>query len=80
MFSVSELTIEQDNRPLWQNFSFELPAGERLGISAPSGYGKTMLGRVLAGWQSCRQGRITLDGPSFAKTWLLSGSVSASAP
>ncbi|HAJ3126171.1 TPA: ABC transporter ATP-binding protein, partial [Escherichia coli] len=53
MFSVSELTIEQDNRPLWQNFSFELPAGERLGISAPSGYGKTMLGRVLAGWQSC---------------------------
>ncbi len=56
MFSVSELTIEQDNRPLWQNFSFELPAGERLGISAPSGYGKTMLGRVLAGWQSCRQG------------------------
>ena len=67
MFSVSELTIEQDNRPLWQNFSFELPAGERLGISAPSGYGKTMLGRVLAGWQSCRQGRITLDGLPLPK-------------
>ncbi|SWY69231.1 peptide ABC transporter ATP-binding protein [Klebsiella pneumoniae] len=38
-----------------------------MGISAPSGYGKTMLGRVLAGWQSCRQGRITLDGLPLPK-------------
>lgn len=62
MFSVSHLTIKQDKRLLWHNFSLDVAAGERVGISAPSGYGKTVLGRVLAGWQSCQQGKITLDG------------------
>ncbi|WON76270.1 ATP-binding cassette domain-containing protein [Serratia sp. UGAL515B_01] len=67
MFCVSQLTIEQDERLLWQNFSFSLATGERLGISAPSGYGKTILGRVLAGWQTYRQGQITLDGLPLPK-------------
>lgn len=67
MFCVSQLTIKQDKRLLWDNFSFNLTAGERLGISAPSGYGKTLLGRVLAGWQSFQQGQITLDGLPLPK-------------
>lgn len=67
MFCVSNLTVEQDHHQLWRNLSFELPAGERLGISAPSGYGKTMLGRILAGWQPCYHGRITLDGMPLPK-------------
>jgi len=67
MFCVSQLTIEQDKRLLWNNLSFDLSAGERLGISAPSGYGKTMLGRVLAGWQAYQQGQITLDGLPLPK-------------
>lgn len=40
MFCVSQLTIEQDNRTLWDNFSLSVTPGERIGISAPSGYGK----------------------------------------
>lgn len=67
MFCVSQLTIKQEKRLLWQNVSFSLSPGERLGISAPSGYGKTVLGRVLAGWQSCQQGQITLDGLPLPK-------------
>ncbi len=40
-----------------------MKAGERLGISAPSGYGKTTLGRVLAGWQPVGAGgQLLLDG------------------
>ncbi|MGV7092336.1 ATP-binding cassette domain-containing protein [Siccibacter turicensis] len=62
MFCVSSLTIEQDNRLLWRDLSFTVMPGERVGISAPSGYGKTTLGRVLAGWQRHQQGTITLDG------------------
>ncbi|WP_431295587.1 ATP-binding cassette domain-containing protein [Rahnella sp. PAMC 25559] len=62
MFCANQLTIKQDNRLLWQNFSLSLKTGERLGITAPSGYGKTILGRVLAGWQSYQEGEITLDG------------------
>lgn len=67
MFCVSDLTIHQNHRQLWRALSFELSAGRRLGISAPSGYGKTMLGRILAGWQPCHQGRITLDGIPLPK-------------
>lgn len=61
MFRISALGIEQDKRQLWHNFSLNVSRGERVGISAPSGYGKTTLGRVLAGWQPYQQGSITLD-------------------
>ncbi|WP_461604481.1 ATP-binding cassette domain-containing protein [Aeromonas rivipollensis] len=63
MFEVRDLTIAQGKRPLWQGLSLAVKAGERLGVSAPSGYGKTTLGRVLAGWQPVRgSGEILLDG------------------
>lgn len=63
MFEVRNLTIAQGERPLWQGLSLTVKAGERLGISAPSGHGKTTLGRVLAGWQPVRAGgQILLDG------------------
>ncbi len=63
MLDVRNLTIAQGKRPLWQGLSLTVKAGERLGISAPSGYGKTTLGRVLAGWQPVRgSGEIVLDG------------------
>ncbi|MFM4971321.1 ATP-binding cassette domain-containing protein [Aeromonas veronii] len=63
MLEVRNLTIAQGERSLWQGLSLALKAGERLGISAPSGYGKTTLGRVLAGWQPVRgSGEIVLDG------------------
>lgn len=62
MFEVRDLTIAQGERPLWQGLSLVVKAGERLGVSAPSGHGKTTLGRVLAGWQPVRgSGEILLD-------------------
>ncbi|MNH16362.1 Spermidine/putrescine import ATP-binding protein PotA [compost metagenome] len=47
--------------------NLRIQAGERLGLSAPSGHGKTTLGRVLAGWQPAgvplgEGGQILLDG------------------
>lgn len=51
MLEVKNLCIKQDNRTLWDSLSFSLNKNERLGISAPSGFGKTTLGRVLAQWQ-----------------------------
>ena len=63
MLEVRNLTIAQGERPLWLGLSLTVKAGERLGISAPSGHGKTTLGRVLAGWQPVRVGgQILLDG------------------
>ena len=67
MFSVDNLTVVQGGKLLWDSLSFSLTAGERLGISAPSGFGKTTLGRVLAQWQSATSGQILIDGVPLAK-------------
>lgn len=63
MFEVEDLAIEQGGCILWQRLTLRIKAGERLGLSAPSGFGKTTLGRALAGWQSLADpGRVRLDG------------------
>ncbi|CNB68905.1 ABC transporter ATP-binding protein [Yersinia pseudotuberculosis] len=67
MLSVENLTIVQSGKRLWESVSFTLAPGERLGISAPSGFGKTTLGRVLAQWQSATAGHILLEGKLLAK-------------
>lgn len=78
MLSVENLTIVQSGKRLWESVSFTLAPGERLGISAPSGFGKTTLGRVLAQWQSATAGHILLEGKPLAKkdivrsNWFLS--------
>lgn len=67
MLEVQQLSIVQGGRQLWDCVSFQVRPGERQGISAPSGYGKTTLGRVLAQWQSATSGSITVDGKALAK-------------
>ncbi|MBP3862603.1 MULTISPECIES: ATP-binding cassette domain-containing protein [Pseudomonas] len=67
MLEVQQLSIVQDGQQLWDCVSFQVRPGERQGISAPSGYGKTTLGRVLAQWQSATSGSITVDGKALAK-------------
>jgi len=67
MLEVRQLTIVQEGRRLWDSVSFQVAAGERQGISAPSGYGKTTLGRVLAQWQPPTSGSVTVGGKSLSK-------------
>ena len=67
MLEVQQLSIVQDGHRLWDAVSFEVRPGERQGISAPSGYGKTTLGRVLAQWQSATSGRVTVDGKPLSQ-------------
>ncbi|MBQ0214000.1 ATP-binding cassette domain-containing protein [Proteus vulgaris] len=62
LLELKQLSVEQAGKVLWQDLSFSLDAGERLGISAPSGTGKTTLGRVLARWQAPTQGSILVNG------------------
>ena len=67
MFEVRDLTIRQGGLTLWQDMTLRIKGGERLGLFAPSGHGKTTLGRVLAGWQPAlggtkQGGRVLLDG------------------
>ena len=67
MLEVRQLSIVQDGRLLWDAVSFEVGPGERKGISAPSGYGKTTLGRVLAQWQSATSGSVSVAGKALSQ-------------
>lgn len=67
ILQVNNLCVEQGGQRLWDGFHFSLACGERLGISAPSGFGKTTLGRVLAQWQTASQGTILFEGQPLPK-------------
>lgn len=45
-----------------QDISLQVAPGEVVGISGPSGRGKTTFAKLLAGYQAPHQGRVTLDG------------------
>jgi len=44
------------------NVSLQVASGEIVGISGPSGQGKTTLAKILAGYLAPHGGRVTLDG------------------
>lgn len=46
--------------PLFQNLSFDLPRGRRLGIMGPNGSGKTTLLRVLLGQEQADSGAVQI--------------------
>lgn len=55
----------QKDADIFASFHFVLDAGERVGITAPSGFGKTTLCRILAGYQKPREGKVLLDGENL---------------
>lgn len=48
--------------PVLENFSISVSSGERMGLKAPSGRGKTTLCRLLAGYEKPAKGQVLLDG------------------
>lgn len=60
-----DLTFRYPRRgsaPVLEGVNFSLSSGERVGLSAPSGRGKTTLCKLLAGWERPERGRVLLDG------------------
>lgn len=68
MLEVKNIYITQGGNTLWSDLSFCLDNNERLGLSAPSGFGKTTLGRVLAQWQAPSNGLILFEGKALPAT------------
>ncbi|MFZ1720999.1 MAG: ATP-binding cassette domain-containing protein [Microgenomates group bacterium] len=50
------------NVPIISNFSMNMSMDERVGITAPSGYGKTTLCKLIAGYIKPHSGKVLLDG------------------
>ena len=53
--------------PLYRDFDLAVGPDERVAISAPSGFGKTTLCRMLAGYDRPQKGEILVDGAPLPK-------------
>jgi len=51
-----------ERRPILQNVSFTVPAGQAVAIVGPSGAGKSTIARLLFRFYDVQEGRVTIDG------------------
>lgn len=56
---------EESGRKILDQFSLQVDSSERLGILAPSGFGKTTLCKILAGYEEPETGTVLMDGKSL---------------
>lgn len=64
---VQNVTLVMGKRTVLQNISFQMGAGETLGIFGPTGAGKTALLRLILGIWSPVAGKIRLDGGDLSQ-------------
>lgn len=63
MLSVENLSFSYDGKvEILKDVSLDLERGEILGLMAPSGFGKSTLGKAMAGYLKVERGKITVDG------------------
>lgn len=62
-----ELSFSYGNggRKILNRVNFTVESGERVGIMAPSGFGKTTLCKILAGYENPDEGDVFLDGKAI---------------
>lgn len=53
---------DNGNRRILNNVSFCLESGDRLGLTAPSGFGKTTCCKILAGYERPDSGQVLVNG------------------
>lgn len=66
LLSALQISRKIDKRWIWQDLSFELFPGNRLAILGPSGVGKSLLLRAIAGLDSIQSGQIIFQKQSLS--------------
>lgn len=59
-------------RPLFENFSLDIPAGQRVGLVGASGAGKSTFVKLIQRLYDVQEGRIQIDGQNIAEVNQLS--------
>lgn len=64
MLKARDVTFgyEKGGEPLYTGFSLSVAPGERVALVAPSGFGKTTLCRLIAGYERPWSGEVLCDG------------------
>lgn len=63
MLNVENLSFSYDGEnQILKDVSLEIARGEIVGLMAPSGFGKSTLGKLMAGYLKVERGKITVDG------------------
>jgi ABC-2 type transport system ATP-binding protein len=62
ILSVRDLVAGYGRREVFRSVTFQLPAGQSLGVIGPSGAGKTTLLRMLVGLLTPRGGEVRISG------------------
>ena len=60
--SVRDLSVQYGRRLVFQDISFDISAGQALGVVGPNGSGKTTLLRTLAGCLAPKSGDVRIGG------------------
>lgn len=63
---------DDDDTPVLENVSFQIPAGRSIALVGPSGGGKTTICNLLPRFYDVTQGRITIDGKDIRSLTLKS--------
>jgi len=58
LLTAHELTRQFDAEPVFENVSFDIRPGEKVGLVGPNGVGKSTLMRILAGFDEPDSGRV----------------------
>jgi putative ABC transport system ATP-binding protein len=70
LLRATGLACAVGGRELWANLTLDLHPGECLAVTGPSGVGKTLLLRILAGLRAADAGEVWLDGRRLDDWWM----------
>lgn len=62
MLEARDISFGYGKTVLYRGFNLEIRPGERVALAAPSGFGKTTLCRILAGYEKPWSGEVRVDG------------------
>ncbi len=69
LLSANNISFRYTGKSEWilKDVSLQVESGERVGIVAPSGYGKSTLSKILAGYLRPSSGEVLVDGKPLPK-------------